>query len=277
MLFPPAHVGHQGCRTECRTEFPSLAVRRMTDIHAIARHCDELLAVDAVSDYCPNGLQALGRRPVTRLVSGVTASLALIEAAARDGADAILVHHGWFWKGDDPRLIGMHGRRVAALLTAGLSLLAYHLPLDRHPELGNNRQLARVLGLHDPGPADADGLLWCAELAAPLSGTALAAHVAERLGRAPLHVPVIDRDVRRIAWCTGAAQRFIARAADLGADLYLSGEVSEQTVHQARELGIDYIAAGHHATERYGVAALGDHVAERFGLVHRFVDIDNPA
>jgi dinuclear metal center YbgI/SA1388 family protein len=249
----------------------------MTDIHAIARHCDELLVVDAVSDYCPNGLQALGRRPVTRLVSGVTASLALIDAAARDGADAILVHHGWFWKGDDPRLIGMHGRRVAALLTAGLSLLAYHLPLDRHPELGNNRQLARVLGLHDPGPADADGLLWCAELTAPLSGPALAADVAERLGRAPLHVPVIERDVRRIAWCTGAAQRFIERAADLGADLYLSGEVSEQTVHQARELGIDYIAAGHHATERYGVAALGDHVAERFGLVHRFVDIDNPA
>lgn len=216
----------------------------MTDIHAIARHCDELLVVDAVSDYCPNGLQALGRRPVTRLVSGVTASLALIDAAARDGADAILVHHGWFWKGDDPRLIGMHGRRVAA---------------------------------YDPGPADADGLLWCAELTAPLSGPALAAHVAERLGRAPLHVPVIERDVRRIAWCTGAAQRFIERAADLGADLYLSGEVSEQTVHQARELGIDYIAAGHHATERYGVAALGDHVAERFGLVHRFVDIDNPA
>jgi dinuclear metal center YbgI/SA1388 family protein len=249
----------------------------MTDIQAIARHCDELLAADAVSDYCPNGLQAQGRRPVERLVSGVTASLALIEAAAAEGADAILVHHGWFWQGDDPRLVGMHGRRVAALLEAGLALLAYHLPLDRHPEVGNNRQLARVLGIDAPRAADAQGLVWCGELGVPMPGAAFAEQVAERLGRTPLHVSVVGRPLRRVAWCTGAAQRFIDRAAELSADLYLSGEVSEQTVHQARELGIDYIAAGHHATERYGVQALGEHLAARFGLVHRYLEIDNPA
>jgi dinuclear metal center YbgI/SA1388 family protein len=249
----------------------------MTDSTEIGRYCDELLAADAITDYCPNGLQLAGARPVRRLVSGVTASLALIEAAVADNADALLVHHGWFWKGEDPRLVGMHGRRVSAAVRGGLALLAYHLPLDVHPALGNNRQLASVLGLRDAAPAGADGLVWTATLAAPQPGAAVAALVAERLGRSPLHVPVLDRPVRRVAWCTGAAQRFIDQAAALGADLYLSGEVSEPTVHQARELGVDYIAAGHHATERYGVQALGEHLAERFGLAHRFIDIDNPA
>ena len=210
----------------------------MTDSIEIGRYCDELLAAGAVTDYCPNGLQLAGARPVRRLVSGVTASLALIEAAVADDADALLVHHGWFWKGEDPRLVGMHGRRVSAAVRGGLALLAYHLPLDVHPTLGNNRQLAAVLGLQDAAPADADGLVWTATLAAPQPGQAVAALVAERLGRSPLHVPVLDRPVRRIAWCTGAAQRFIDQAAALGADLYLSGEVSEPTVHQARELGL---------------------------------------
>ncbi len=249
----------------------------MIDSIEIARYCDELLAAETVSDYCPNGLQLAGARPIRRLVSGVTASLSLIEAAVAADADAILVHHGWFWKGDDPRLVGMHGRRVQAAVAGGLSLLAYHLPLDVHPELGNNRRLAAVLDIRHAAPATADGLIWTGELAAPLSGAAVAALVAERLGRRPLHVPVATGPLRRIAWCTGAAQRFIDRAAELGVDLYLSGEVSEPTVHQARELGLDYIAAGHHATERYGVQALGEHVAGHFGLTHRFIDVDNPA
>ena len=249
----------------------------MTDSIAIARYCDDLLSADAVTDYCPNGLQVAGARPVRRLVSGVTASLALVEAAAADGADALLVHHGWFWKGDDPRLVGMHGRRVAAMLDAGLALLAYYLPLDIHPDYGNNRQLATVLGVTGATPATADGLLWMGDLPAVQPAADFAALVGERLGRPPMHVPVRDAPVRRVAWCTGAAQRFIDRAAALGADLYLSGEVSEQTVHEARELGLDYIAAGHHATERYGVQALGAHLAEHFGVAHRFIDIDNPA
>ncbi|MBK1629452.1 Nif3-like dinuclear metal center hexameric protein [Thiohalocapsa halophila] len=249
----------------------------MTDSTEIGRYCDELLAASTVADYCPNGLQLAGARPVRRLVSGVTASLALIEAALAADADAILVHHGWFWKGEDPRLVGMHGRRVRAAVRGGLALLAYHLPLDVHPELGNNRQLAAVLDLRDAAAASADGLVWTGTLAAPQPGAAVAALVAERLGRSPLHVPVLERPVQRIAWCTGAAQRFIDQAAALGADLYLSGEVSEPTVHQARELGLDYIAAGHHATERYGVQALGEHLAGHFGLGHGFIDIDNPA
>ncbi|MCG6943387.1 MAG: Nif3-like dinuclear metal center hexameric protein [Thiohalocapsa sp.] len=249
----------------------------MTDSTDIARYCDSLLGAAAVSDYCPNGLQVAGSRPLHRLVSGVTASLALIEAAAEQGADALLVHHGWFWKGEDPRLVGMHGRRVAAVLDAGMALLAYHLPLDRHPEYGNNRRLGEVLGIGGAEAAGEDELIWTGELPAALPGSDFAALVAARLGRRPLHVPVIDRPVRRLAWCTGAAQRFIEQAAMLDVDLYLSGEISEQTVHQARELGLDYVAAGHHATERYGVQALGAHLAERFGLTHRFIDIDNPA
>ncbi|WP_295542403.1 Nif3-like dinuclear metal center hexameric protein [uncultured Thiohalocapsa sp.] len=249
----------------------------MTDSIEIARYCDELLGANAISDYCPNGLQLAGARPVRRLVSGVTASLALIEAAVAEHADALLVHHGWFWKGEDPRLVGMHGRRVAAAVHGGLALLAYHLPLDVHPQLGNNRQLAALLGFTEPAPASADGLLWTGLLVPPQPGAALAALVAERLGRTPLHVPVVDRPVRRVAWCTGAAQRLIDQAAALGADLYLSGEVSEPTVHQARELGLDYLAVGHHASERYGVQALGEHLAGHFGLAHRFIDIDNPA
>jgi dinuclear metal center YbgI/SA1388 family protein len=249
----------------------------MTESTDIARHCDELLAADTVADYCPNGLQVAGSRPVRQLVSGVTASLALIEAAAAAGADALLVHHGWFWKGEDPRLVGMHGRRVAALLDAGMALLAYHLPLDIHPELGNNRQLAMVLDIAGAAPAAEDGLLWVGELPGGPTAEGFVDLVHARLGRRPLHVPVVDRAVRRVAWCSGAAQRFIDRAAALGVDLYLSGEVSEQTVHQARELGLDYVAAGHHATERYGVQALGAHLAERFGLVHSFIDVDNPA
>jgi dinuclear metal center YbgI/SA1388 family protein len=249
----------------------------MTDSNALERYCDELLAAATVSDYCPNGLQVAGRRPVRRLVSGVTASLALIEAAAEAGADALLVHHGWFWKGEDPRLVGMHGRRVTAMLEAGMALLAYHLPLDVHPEVGNNRRLAEVLGIEGAMPATEDGLIWTGTLPVAQSGAGVAALVGERLGRQPLHVPVREGALRRLAWCTGGAQRFIDRAAALDVDLYLSGEVSEQTVHQARELGLDYIAAGHHATERYGVQALGGHLAERFGLEHQFVDIDNPA
>ena len=246
------------------------------DPQSLARHCDLLLGADTIADYCPNGLQVEGDRPVRSLVSGVTASLALIEAAVETGADAVLVHHGWFWKGEDPRLIGMKGRRARTLMQSGLSLLAYHLPLDVHPELGNNRRLADVIGIGSPSAASADGLLWHGLLPAPMPGSALVRLVAERLGREPLHVRALDRPVRRIAWCTGAAQRYIGDAATLGVDVFLSGEISEQTVHEARELGVDYIAAGHHATERYGVQALGGHLAAEFGLAHRFVEVENP-
>lgn len=248
----------------------------MTDVQTLVHYCNERLSVDAFSDYCPNGLQVAGERPVRLLVSGVTASQALLRAAIEAEADAILVHHGWFWKGEDPCLVGIKGRRVRALMVTGTALMAYHLPLDAHPELGNNRRLADVLDIKEPRAAGANGLLWRGRLASPRPAVEFAQTVAERLGRHPLHISALDRPIQELAWCTGGAQRYLSEAHALGADLFISGEVSEQTTHEARELGIDYLAAGHHATERYGVQALGAHLAEHFGLRHAFIDSDNP-
>jgi dinuclear metal center YbgI/SA1388 family protein len=241
-------------------------------------YCDELLAARDFDDYCPNGLQVEGTRPVRRLVTGVTASLALIEAAIAVEADALLVHHGWFWKGESPCLTGLKGRRARALIEAGASLLAYHLPLDAHPELGNNRELGRLFGIEASEPTQAGhGLVWRGRLPRPLPGAEFAERVALALGRAPLRIPARRGALESIAWCSGAAQGFIAEAAALGVDAYLSGEISEQTTHLARELGIDYFAAGHHATERLGPQALGAHLATYFGIEHHFLEIDNPA
>jgi dinuclear metal center YbgI/SA1388 family protein len=249
----------------------------MISAAALAQHCDELLEVHQFQDYCPNGLQVEADRPIRRLITGVTASQRLIDAAVAAQADALLVHHGFFWKGEAQPLVGVKGRRVRTLNQAGISLLAYHLPLDAHPELGNNRQLAAMLELPNPQPTGAPGdLLWTAELAEPLAAAGLVERIEQVLERTPLHLAALDRPLRRIAWCTGAAQGFIERAAALGADAYLSGEVSEQTVHLARELGVDYFAAGHHATERYGVQALGARLAQTFGLEHQYIEIDNP-
>lgn len=240
----------------------------------IVEFCASLLQADGFDDYCPNGLQIEGREDVARIVTGVTASLALIEAAIERDAEMILVHHGYFWRGEPQALVGMKGRRVRALMTAGISLLAYHLPLDAHPQIGNNRQLGERLGLVDAAPVE--DLLWGADLAAPQPGGAFGERLARALGRAPLRVGP-QREIRRVAWCTGAAQGSIERAAALGFDAFISGEISEQTLHQADELDICYFAAGHHATERFGVQALGQAIAREFGVDHQFVDLDNPA
>lgn len=248
----------------------------MLEIEDLANYCDDLLDIASFNDYCPNGLQVAGTRPIARLVSGVTASQALIDAALEWGADALLVHHGFFWKGEDPRLIGYKGRRIGSIMRGGMSMFAYHLPLDAHPELGNNRQLARVLGIDAPEPVPG-GLLWRGRLAARIEPDALADLVGTALARKALYVRGHDRLLENLAWCSGGAQREIEQAARLGVDAYLSGEISEQTTHLARELGIDYIAAGHHASERYGAEALGEHLAVRFGLEHKFVDVPNPA
>jgi dinuclear metal center YbgI/SA1388 family protein len=240
------------------------------------RYLDGLLEISRFQDYCPNGLQVEGRAAIRRIVSGVTASLDLIQAALDEKADAILVHHGYFWKGDDPRLTGTRRARVALLLAHELNLFAYHLPLDAHAELGNNAQLAKRLGLAESARFADQQVGFFGRLDTPMRLDAFAAHVNQRLGREPLVIGDAAREVRNIAWCTGAAQGFFEEAIGLGPDAYLCGEISEQQVHLARETGVAFIAAGHHATEKYGVQALGAHLAERFGLEHKFIDIANP-
>lgn len=235
--------------------------------------CNDFLAIDDFDDYCPNGLQVEGSPQLLRLVSGVTASLDLIEAAIQQNADAILVHHGYFWKGESPVLCGYKGRRIKRLMQQDISLLAYHLPLDFHPEVGNNAQLARRMGWLVTAQ---HGVIWQGETAQSMSVDELLDQLGETIDCNPLLIRGGNHAVHRIAWCTGAAQSYIEKAAALGVDVFISGEISEQTVHVARELGIHYIAAGHHATERYGVQALGQLLARRFDIEHEYIEIDNP-
>jgi len=245
----------------------------------LVAYADDLLGAADFGDWSPNGLQVAGRGEIRRLMTGVTACQALIDAAVDWQADALLVHHGWFWKGEPAVLTGMRRRRARAVLTAELNLIAYHLPLDVHAELGNNAELGRRLGIAASGRHAAAGvpdLLWLGRLDPPLDGAALAARINDALGREPLHVPAAPAAIRSVAWCTGAAHDLLEHAAGLGADAFITGEAAERTTHSARELGVEFFAAGHHASERYGVQALGAHLAERFGLEHRFVDIDNP-
>lgn len=248
----------------------------MVSLRALLAFCDEFLESARFQDYCPNGLQVEGRDEVRRIVSGVSASQALIDAAIECRADLVLVHHGYFWRGEDPRVVGMKARRLAGLLRHDISLVAYHLPLDAHSDIGNNARLAERLELTVKGRFGPADVAMYGETPAPLSGAAFAARLANALGRAPLHVAA-DRPIRRLGWCSGAAQDHLEQAAALGLDAYVSGEVSERTFHAARELGLHYFAAGHHATERYGVQALGELLARHFGLVHEFVDEANPA
>lgn len=248
----------------------------MVDRDELAGWLGDLLQVGRFSDYCPNGLQVEGNDRISRLVCGVSASRDFVQAAARAGAQAVLVHHGWFWRGEDPRVIGVRRQRLASLLAHDMNLFAYHLPLDAHPEVGNNVALARRLGWPEGEAFGRDGLLRMARLPAPLSASGLQGLLRRRLGRAPLLVGDLSRPVRQVAWCTGAAQDFLADAIDAGADAFVSGEISERTTHLAREAGVIYAAAGHHATERFGVQALGDLIARSFGIEVSFIDDPNP-
>lgn len=243
----------------------------------LAALLDGILMPERFRDYCPNGLQVEGRAEIERIVCGVTANRALIDAAIALNADAILVHHGWFWKNEDGRLTGFRKQRMQALLTHDINLFAYHLPLDAHPELGNNAQLARRLGWEPTGRFAEQEIGFIGAVApAPSSAHELAQRIEIALGRTPLLVGDPQREVRTVAWCSGGAQGYFEQAIVAGADLYVSGEISEQTVHLARESGIPYLAAGHHATERYGVMALAAHLAERCGILCDFVEIENP-
>ena len=249
----------------------------MTQRTEVDRYLHDLLDVPRFRDYGPNGLQVEGKPEIHKIVTGVTASLALIEAAIEAEADAILVHHGLFWRGHDGRVTGWLKQRLERLLAHQINLFAYHLPLDAHPELGNNAQLGRRLGWSASAYFGEQALGCCTELAQPQKLDALGSSVEQVLGRKALIVPGDGRPLRRVAWCTGGAQDYFEAAIAAGADVYVTGEISEPQAHYARESGVAFIAAGHHATERFGAPALGEHLAQRFGLTHQFMDIDNPA
>jgi dinuclear metal center YbgI/SA1388 family protein len=241
---------------------------------------DALLQPERFKDYGPNGLQVEGRASVSRVVSGVTASRALIEAAVAAGADAIFVHHGLFWRGQDGRVTGWMKQRLALLLAHDVNLFAYHLPLDAHPELGNNAQLGLKLGLAPTarfGEQDLGFLGQRSDGSGFSDAGQLAAHVERALGRRVLAVEGAGRPVRNVAWCTGGAQGYFEAAIAAGADAFITGEISEPQAHYARECGVAFLACGHHASERYGAPAVAGHVAAQLGIEHRFIDIDNPA
>jgi dinuclear metal center YbgI/SA1388 family protein len=249
----------------------------MATLATVDAELRSLLQPEVFKDYGPNGLQVEGAREVRRMACGVTASLAFIDAAIADGADTLLVHHGLFWRGQDGRLTGWLRERVARLVRHDLNLFAFHLPLDAHAELGNNAQLGLKLGLVADGRFGEQALGFIGPAGVHASPQALAAAARHALAREPVCVDGDGRTLRRVAWCTGGAQGFFEAAIDAGADAFLTGEISEPQAHLARETGVAFIACGHHATERYGVAALGQHLAARLGLAQRFIDIDNPA
>ena len=249
------------------------------DRKQLLTHLENLLQSRRIRDYCPNGLQVEGRERIHHIVTGVTASQALIEEAIELGADTLLVHHGYFWKGEDQRVVGIKKERLKALLEHDINLIAYHLPLDVHPELGNNAQLADLLELETTGPIDpldpsTPGSI--GKLPKAMTAAEFSQWIASKLDRQPLHIGENEDIVETVAWCTGGAQGYLQLAVDAGVDAFITGEINEPAVHLARETGTHFYSAGHHATERYGARALGQHLETEFGVKVTFVDIDNP-
>ncbi|WJJ92704.1 Nif3-like dinuclear metal center hexameric protein [Neopusillimonas aromaticivorans] len=249
----------------------------------LAQWLDATLNVAAFKDYCPNGLQVEGKTHITRIVTGVTASEALLQAAVERHADAVIVHHGWFWKNEDPRVRGPKRRRLQLALKHELNVFGYHLPLDAHPEWGNNAQLGLRLGLSPRWNADGkpelcgpDNLVWLGHTQDGNTVQDIANRIRTTLKREPLVIGDLNARPAKVAWCTGGAQGFMDAAIDAGADLYITGEASEPNFHLARETGVAFIAAGHHATERYGISALGQAIAGQFDVQVEFIDLDNP-
>ncbi len=244
----------------------------MANREALKSYTQSYLNADAFADYCPNGLQIEGKEEINKIISGVSANLALIERAIDEKADAIFVHHGLFWKNDPQTITGAKRRKIALLLDNNINLFAYHLPLDAHPDVGNNAQLGKLLGINNMNPVE-NSLLWTGEL--ELNVGEFGAEIENVLQRAPLIIGDQGSNIKRIAWCTGAAQGFIDQAVELGVDAYLTGEASEQTPAVALENDLVFISAGHHATERYGVQALCQHLDGKFGCQHQYIEIDN--
>jgi len=250
-----------------------LKVKKHMKVKDLNNYLNTLLQPERFSDYCPNGLQVEGKTEINKIVTGVTASMNLLKAAQKSNADAIFVHHGYFWRGESLPITGIKKQRIQYLLQNDLNLFAYHLPLDMHPELGNNVMLAKQLGLSVQSWAD---MLVLVDLKKPQTLQSFVELVNEKLNRKAVVIGDLTKPIKRIALCTGAAQGYIEQAAAAEVDVYLSGEISEQTVHVARETNVSYISAGHHATERYGIQALGNHLAQKFGLIHEFIDCENP-
>src|ERR1700754_2436476 len=239
-------------------------------------YLNSVLEASRFKDYCPNGLQVEGRRKVEKIATGVPASLAFLEAALERGADALLVHHGYFWRNEAPQITGRKYQRLKLLLANDINLFAYQLPLDDHPVYGNNAQLGAKLGLIGDTRFGDNDIGWMTTLPMPIPLAHFAAQIEHTLGRVPLVLGDPDQELRRVAWCTGGAQGYFDAAIDAGADVYLTGEISEQNTHMAAESGVAFVSAGHHATERFGVQALGSHLSEAFDLEHLFIDIHNP-
>ncbi|GAA5141635.1 Nif3-like dinuclear metal center hexameric protein [Thalassotalea piscium] len=244
------------------------------------QHLNQLLKPEQIKDFCPNGLQVEGKKEINKVITGVTATQALIEQAIKEKADALVVHHGYFWKNESYVISGMKYKRIKALIENGISLYAYHLPLDIHPVLGNNAQLAKLLSIEVTGPLELENPLSVAiqgKLATETDGESFAQLISTQLNRQCLHIaPPSNKHIKTVAWCTGGGQGYIELAAELGIDAFITGEASEQTTHVATEMDIHFFAAGHHATERYGAKALAEYINENLAIEAKFIDIDNP-
>jgi len=249
----------------------------MAVLREILAYTNRLLNISSFNDYCPNGLQVEGSSDVQKIITGVTASQALLQQAVEQQANMVLVHHGFFWRGEEAAIVGLKKQKIALLVENDISLVAYHLPLDTHAELGNNAQLAKQLGLSIEGRFGADSSVGMyGSLSKKRNGQALADHIARILDRPPLLIGDANKPISSVAWCTGAAQNYFGEIISLGVDAYITGEVSEQNYHMALESGVNFYAAGHHATERYGVQALGQHLAEAFMIEQQYIELPNP-
>ena len=251
----------------------------MVELNELVSWCNHILNVKAFKDYCPNGLQVESNSAVHKIVTAVTASQEAIDAAIAENADVLLVHHGYFWKGEPEVLTGIKGQRIKKLMQHNISLIAYHLPLDTHTTLGNNAALADVLNIHITGaldPNEAYPIGHVGELSREMTIEQFKQHIHAQLGRMPLHLTGTSSNIKKVGFCSGGAQDYLYKAALQGCDAYISGEVSERTYHEAKELGIHYFACGHHATERGGVQRLGSAIAKQFNVEVKFIDYDNP-
>jgi dinuclear metal center YbgI/SA1388 family protein len=245
----------------------------------LSAYLNDYLQVDLYQDYAPNGLQVEGKQNISRICTAVSASEAVILEACAEGADALLVHHGFFWRGEEPTVLGMKRRRLGHILAHDLNLFGFHLPIDCHLDIGNNACIAKLLDVRDVKThrqGKNRDLLWSGRLTQSINPTDFFQFLQKTFSRQPIHMACTKNSIEHIAWCSGAAQDFIDDAAKLGVDAYISGEVSERTYYQAQELNTHYFACGHHATERYGIQALGEHLKLRFGLSHTFIDVNNP-